>query len=99
MSNAPSIHCNNRICILDVLGALAGSLIIFVAFLAGGFSWLLVFIAFFVISSLLTRFRYEYKMPLRRKEAQGPGRTQLRPVLWQPLQLWQSFTFTKKFSQ
>ncbi|MDG6934498.1 MAG: DUF92 domain-containing protein [Nitrososphaerota archaeon] len=47
---------------IDVLGALVGSLIIFVAFLAGGFSWLLVFIAFFVISSLLTRFRYEYKI-------------------------------------
>ncbi len=49
---------------IDLQGAIAGYAVSFVAFLAGGFGWLVVIVAFFGVSSVLTRFRYDYKLKL-----------------------------------
>jgi uncharacterized protein (TIGR00297 family) len=56
---------------IDALGALVGALISFVVFIAGGFAWLLIIIAFFAISSVLTRFRYDYKQSLGSAQDKG----------------------------
>ena len=60
---------------IDVSGALLGALISFTAFLAGGLSWLLVIVAFFAISSVLTRFRYDYKKKLESAQEKGGVRS------------------------
>jgi uncharacterized protein (TIGR00297 family) len=60
---------------IDVSGALSGALISFTVFLAGGLSWLLVIVAFFTISSLLTRFRYDYKKRLGSAQEKGGVRS------------------------
>ena len=60
---------------IDATGALAGGVISFVVFLAGGYSWLLVIVAFFAISSLLTRFRYDYKKRLGSAQEKGGVRS------------------------
>jgi uncharacterized protein (TIGR00297 family) len=60
---------------IDATGALAGGVISFVAFLAGGYSWLLVIVSFFAISSLLTRYRYDYKKQLGSAQEKGGVRS------------------------
>jgi uncharacterized protein (TIGR00297 family) len=60
---------------IDVSGAVAGALITFVAFLAGGFAWLSVIVAFFVISALFTRVRYDYKASLGGAQEKGGTRS------------------------
>jgi len=56
---------------IDATGALSGGVISFAAFLAGGFGWLLVIVAFFAISSVLTRYRYDYKKQLGSAQEKG----------------------------
>ena len=56
---------------IDIPGAALGVLLSFAAFLAGGVSWLLVIMAFFGISSLMTRFRYDYKKRLGSAQEKG----------------------------
>jgi len=60
---------------IDVPGAAAGAVISFVVFLAGGFAWLFVIVAFFVISSILTRYRYDYKQRLGSAQEKGGVRS------------------------
>jgi uncharacterized protein (TIGR00297 family) len=60
---------------IDVSGAALGVVICFAVFLAGGFSWLLVIVAFFVISSLFTRFKYDYKQKLGSAQEKGGVRS------------------------
>ena len=60
---------------IDATGALAGGVISFAAFLAGGFAWLLVIVAFFAISSVLTRFKYDYKKQLGSAQEKGGVRS------------------------
>jgi len=60
---------------IDVSGALLGALISFTVFLAGGLAWLLVIVAFFAISSVLTRFRYDYKNKLGSAQEKGGVRS------------------------
>jgi uncharacterized protein (TIGR00297 family) len=60
---------------IDALGAGAGAVISFVAFVAGGFAWLLVIVAFFGISSVLTRYRYDYKKQLGSAQEKGGVRS------------------------
>lgn len=60
---------------IDVSGAVVGAVICFVVFLAGGFPWLIVIIAFFVISSILTRYHYEYKKKLGSAQEKGGVRS------------------------
>jgi len=60
---------------IDAAGAIAGAGISFVAFLAGGFPWLIVIVAFFAISSVLTRFRYDYKKQLGSAQEKGGVRS------------------------
>ena len=60
---------------IDVPGALAGAFISFAAFLAGGVAWLLIIVAFFGISSLLTRFKYDYKRSLGSAQEKGGKRS------------------------
>lgn len=64
-----------RLKAIDGLGAGAGVVICFVAFVAGGFSWLIVIVAFFVISSVLTRFHYEQKKKLGSAQEKGGVRS------------------------
>ncbi|MDA4111538.1 MAG: DUF92 domain-containing protein [Thaumarchaeota archaeon] len=60
---------------IDISGALLGAVICFIVFLAGGFDWLVVIIAFFVISSLFTRYRYNYKKNLGSAQEKGGVRS------------------------
>jgi len=60
---------------IDLSGAILGAIICFAAFLAGGFDWLLVIITFFVISSLFTRYRYDYKKKLGSAQEKGGVRS------------------------
>jgi len=60
---------------IDALGAAAGGVISLAAFLAGGFAWLLVIVAFFAISSILTKFRYDYKKQLGSAQEKGGMRS------------------------
>jgi uncharacterized protein (TIGR00297 family) len=46
---------------IDIEGSVAGSVISFLAFLAGGFSWLFMIVIFFGVSSAMTKYRYDYK--------------------------------------
>ncbi|MGI0086152.1 MAG: DUF92 domain-containing protein, partial [Nitrososphaerales archaeon] len=50
-----------RVGAIDTAGAASGGVITLIAFLAGGFGWLIIIVIFFAVSSLLTRYRYEYK--------------------------------------
>lgn len=56
---------------IDGLGAASGAVISFVAFIAGGFAWLFVIVAFFAISSVLTKYRYAYKQQLGSAQEKG----------------------------
>jgi uncharacterized protein (TIGR00297 family) len=49
---------------IDLLGAFSGGIISLLAFLAGGFSWLLMIVIFFGVSSAFTKYRYDYKRTL-----------------------------------
>ncbi len=49
---------------IDILGAITGGVISFLAFLAGGLQWLIIIVAFFAISSALTRYRFDYKQKM-----------------------------------
>jgi uncharacterized protein (TIGR00297 family) len=60
---------------IDFSGAIAGAAICLVVFIAGGFSWLLVIVAFFVISSILTMYRYDYKKQLGSAQEKGGVRS------------------------
>jgi len=60
---------------IDATGALTGGVISFLAFIAGGFAWLFVIVAFFAISSVLTRFRYDYKQSLGSAQEKGGVRS------------------------
>ncbi|MDA4129880.1 MAG: DUF92 domain-containing protein [Thaumarchaeota archaeon] len=60
---------------IDFSGAALGAIICLTAFLAGGFNWLLVIVAFFVISSLFTRFKYDYKKKLGSAQEKGGVRS------------------------
>jgi uncharacterized protein (TIGR00297 family) len=60
---------------IDLPGAIAGAVITFVTFLAGGFAWLFVIVAFFVISAIFTRVRYEYKASLGGAQEKGGTRS------------------------
>lgn len=60
---------------IDGSGALAGIVITLVVFLSGGLLWLVVMVAFFVVSSLLTRFRYDYKKRLDSAQEKGGQRS------------------------
>jgi len=60
---------------IDVSGAIAGAVICFIVFLAGGFPWLSVIVAFFVISSILTRYHYDYKKKLGSAQEKGGVRS------------------------
>ena len=64
-----------RVRVLDVSGALTGALISSASLFAGGLSWLVVIIAFVLIGSLLTRFRYEYKLRLGSAQEKGGRRS------------------------
>lgn len=64
-----------RVRALDAPGALTGALISLASLLAGGLSWLIMIIAFVLIGSLLTRFRYEYKMKLGSAQEKGGRRS------------------------
>ena len=60
---------------IDKSGALTGSLITFATFISGGFSWLFVTVVFFVVSSVLTRFRYDYKLSIGSAQEKGGTRS------------------------
>lgn len=64
-----------RVNALDVSGALTGALISFATLLAGGLSWLAVIIAFVLIASILTRYRYDYKKRLGSAQEKGGTRS------------------------
>lgn len=64
-----------RLHVLDVSGALTGALISSASLLAGGLSWLVVIIAFVLLGSLLTRFRYQYKQKLGSAQEKGGRRS------------------------
>ena len=49
---------------IDLSGAASGGIISYVAYLAGGLSWLVIIIIFFGVSSSLTRYRYDYKLKI-----------------------------------
>ena len=65
---------------LDIQGAVAGFLIGIVTLLAGGLGWIAIIIAFVLISSVLTRYRYEYKQKLGSAQEKG-GRRSWQNVL------------------
>lgn len=60
---------------IDALGAAAGGVISFFAFLAGGLAWLIIIVIFFGISSLLTRYRYECKKKIGSAQERGGKRS------------------------
>lgn len=60
---------------LDIPGAMTGGLISFATLLAGGFAWLAIIITFVLISSLLTRYRYEYKRKIGSAQEKGGRRS------------------------
>ena len=60
---------------IDAIGAAAGGVISFFAFLAGGLAWLIIIVIFFGISSLLTRYRYEYKKKIGSAQERGGKRS------------------------
>ncbi|HZW56152.1 MAG TPA: DUF92 domain-containing protein [Nitrososphaerales archaeon] len=60
---------------IDTSGGLAGIAITFVTFVAGGPSWLVIVVVFFVGSSILTRFRYDYKVKLGSAQEKGGTRS------------------------
>ena len=56
---------------IDFSGAAFGALISLAALIAGGFAWLTIIVVFFGVSSLFTRFRYEYKRKLGSAQEKG----------------------------
>lgn len=64
-----------RVRALDVPGALTGALISLASLFAGGLSWLAIIIVFVLTGSLLTRFRYEYKLKLGTAQEKGGRRS------------------------
>ena len=46
---------------IDLLGAISGAIISFLAFLAGSFPWLFMIVIFVGVSSALTKYKYDYK--------------------------------------
>jgi uncharacterized protein (TIGR00297 family) len=61
--------------VLDMPGALTGALISSASLFAGGLSWLVIIIAFVMMGSLLTRFRYDYKLKLGSAQEKGGRRS------------------------
>ncbi len=87
---------------LDVSGAVAGALISFATLLAGGLDWLAIIITFVLISSLLTRFRFDYKQKLdsaQEKDGRRSGETLLQMVLSVELRQFWNSRLTKKSTQ
>lgn len=60
---------------LDMPGAITGGLISFATLLAGGLAWLAIIITFVLISSVLTRYRYEYKRNIGSAQQKGGRRS------------------------
>jgi uncharacterized protein (TIGR00297 family) len=64
-----------RLHAIDWAGALLGVVIALLAFVAGQVAWLATIVLFFVISSLFTRYRYEYKRKLGSAQEKGGTRS------------------------
>ena len=64
-----------RLRAIDASGAGTGAAISFLAFLAGGFIWLLTIVIFFAVSSGMTRYRYDYKRKLGVAQEKGGVRS------------------------
>ena len=60
---------------IDFLGAAAGVVVTFITFVGGGVRWLMIMVAFFVTSSVLTRFHYNYKQKLGSAQEKGGTRS------------------------
>ena len=60
---------------LDIKGAVAGSLLGVATLLGGGLGWLAIIVAFVLISSVLTRYRYGYKQKLGSAQEKGGRRS------------------------
>ena len=60
---------------IDSSGAVAGIIITFVTFVGGGAQWLIMMVDFFVTSSALTRFHYDYKKKLGSAQEKGGTRS------------------------
>lgn len=60
---------------IDVPGAIMGALICYAALLAGGISWLIVIVAFFGLSTLFTRYQYDYKRKIGSAQEKGGTRS------------------------
>lgn len=60
---------------IDFQGAGLGALISLAALFAGGFAWLAIIVVFFGVSSLFTRFHYEYKRKLGSAQEKGGTRS------------------------
>ncbi|MHB8567461.1 MAG: DUF92 domain-containing protein [Nitrososphaerales archaeon] len=60
---------------IDLSGSVAGAIITFIVFIAGGARWLAIIVAFFIISSALTRVGYEYKKRLGSAQEKGGRRS------------------------
>ncbi|HVB11938.1 MAG TPA: DUF92 domain-containing protein [Nitrososphaerales archaeon] len=66
-----------KVSALDIQGAVAGSLIGIVTLLAGGLGWLAIIVAFVLVSSVLTRYRFGYKQKLGSAQEKGGRRSWL----------------------
>jgi uncharacterized protein (TIGR00297 family) len=60
---------------IDAAGAIVGAIISLFTFLAGGFPWLVIIVIFFAGSSILTKFRYEYKKKIGSAQEKGGMRS------------------------
>jgi uncharacterized protein (TIGR00297 family) len=60
---------------IDIPGATLGAVISYGAFLAGGVSWLIIIVIFFAASSILTRYKYNYKRSLGSAQEKGGERS------------------------
>ncbi len=64
-----------RLGAIDLAGALSGAVISIVAFVAGSIPWLVIIVVFFIVSSLFTRYRYEFKRKLGSAQEKGGRRS------------------------
>ncbi len=60
---------------IDLSGSIVGAIITFIVFIAGGLRWLVIIVTFFVLSSMLTRYDYEYKKKLGSAQEKGGRRS------------------------
>jgi uncharacterized protein (TIGR00297 family) len=64
-----------RLGTIDWSGAISGAIISIIAFIAGSIAWLVTIIIFFVVSSVFTRYRYDYKRKLGSAQEKGGRRS------------------------